>query len=104
MQEYHVELNSKQYSELERILRFNRDLSRKLAENEEINGYELFEAIVLELGSLRKDGIGIEEYAIPVLKAITAEIYPRDEKYFVRQIGRRFYCDNNFNIKFDLKF
>lgn len=104
MQEYHVELNSKQYSELERILRFSRDLSRKLAENEEINGYELFEAIVFELGSLRKDGIGIEEYAIPVLKAITAEIYPRDEKYFVRQIGHKFYCDNNFNIKFDIKF
>lgn len=104
MQTHQILLNGKQYSELERVLRGNCDLSRKLAENKAIDGYELFSTLVFELEDLIENGCGIDEFGMPILKTITAQIYPEDEEYFVRQIGESFVCDDHFALKIELNF
>lgn len=104
MRLYHIQLNNRQYSDLERILRANQDLTRKLAENKEMDGQQLLGAIVFDLEHLVKDGCGIDEFGIPILKTITAELYPQDPEYFVRQMGRVFHCDDEFRIKFEWRF
>ncbi len=102
---YHVVLDRKQYYKLECLLRGNNTLSKYLAENKAICGYELFKEIVCELKLLKEDGCGIEEYGIPILKDITAQIYCKNEDYFVKQIeAEEFECEEDFVVKFDLKF
>ncbi|NDO47653.1 hypothetical protein [Clostridium sp. MD294] len=101
---YHVVLDRKQYYKLECLLRGNNTLSKYLAENKAICGYELFKEIICQLELLKEDGCGIEEYGIPILKAITSQIYSKNEYYFVKQIGaKEFVCEEDFVVKFDLK-
>jgi len=102
---YHIVLDRKQYYKLECLLRGNNTLSKYLAENKAICGYELFREIVCELELLKEDGCDIEEYGVPILKYITAQIYSKNEYYFVKQIGaKEFVCEEDFVVKFDLKF
>ena len=107
MKTYGITLNGKQYTDLEGILRCNNDLSKRLAESKEMNGYDFFSCMVFELKSLIDCGCSVDAFGIPILKTVTKEIYLEDENYFLRQIHKNiknFQCDHEFNIKIQLKF
>ena len=71
---YEVVLSTKQYSELERMLRNQQDLSRRLTENRPLNLQELIEYFQVELESLKQDGIGIQEFGMPIFQEIAKQI------------------------------
>ncbi len=75
MKTFEVTLNGKQYAMLERMLCSYR--ARQLAMNQCINGYDLFSDI-------------LHDICAPALKFMTKIVFPEDEDYFVRQMGKKF--------------
>ena len=44
------------------------------------------------------------EEQLEMLRFLTKLVYPEDEDYFVRQIGKKFHCEKDFTFKIILKF
>ena len=93
MEIYEVMLDSKQYAQLKSMLIEDRkgDLIRKIP----INGNDLFCDMLHEIYSPVIDGWSTLEIvlkesakALDLLRFMTKQIFPEDENYFVRQIGR----------------
>ena len=94
MEIYEVMLDSKQYAQLKSMLIEDRkgDLIRKIP----INGKELFYDMIHEIYSPVTDGWSTREIvlkesadALNLLRFMTKQIFPNDDNYFVRQIGRK---------------
>ncbi len=107
MKEYTVTLNRKQYARLEKML--SPDNAGLLARNQAINGFELFSQVLEEIYLPVEDGWSSLEIVLnespqelDLLRTLTREIFPDDEEYFVRQIGKKFKCKKDFEIKIDL--
>ena len=93
METYEITLDGKQYDLLKSMLDCGRkaDLIRKIP----INGKELFYDMIHEIYSPVTDGWSTREIvlnesadALNLLRFMTKQIFPEDENYFVRQIGR----------------
>ncbi len=93
MEIYEILLDSKQYALLKSMLNCDRraDLIRKIP----INGNDLFCDMIHEIYSPVIDGWSTLEIvlkesakALDLLRFMTKQIFPEDENYFVRQIGR----------------
>ena len=93
MEIYEVMLDSKQYAQLKSMLIEDRkgDLIRKIP----ISGDDLFFEMIHEIYSPVIDGWSTLEIvlkesakALDLLRFMTKQIFPEDENYFVRQIGR----------------
>lgn len=109
MKVYEVILNGKQYGMLEKMLCAYR--AGQLARNQLINGRELFCDMIDDICAPVTDGwctfdMVLEEpdEKTELLKFMTKKVFPEDENYFVRQIGKKFYCKNDFEFKITLKF
>lgn len=109
MKIYEIELNRKQYARLEKMLTY--DHASRLAMNQPINGYALLHDMIEEIYSPVEDGwstleimLAESEEELELLRYITRQIFPEDEDYFIRQLGKRFHCQKNFEIKIELKF
>ena len=109
MKIYEVVFNGKQYAELEKMLISDR--ARKLAMNQLINGYELFSDMINYICMAVTDGWSTYEIVLQesddqlaFLRFLTKQVFPDDDDYFVRQIGKRFHCKKDFAFKIDLKF
>lgn len=103
MEIFEITLDAKQYDLLKRMLSYDRraDLIRKMP----INGKELFYDIIHEIYSPVTDGWSTHEIvlnesvdALNLLRFMTEQIFPNDENYFVRQIGRKW---KNFCLEKD---
>lgn len=104
-----VTLNGKQYGMLEKMLCGYR--AGQLAQNQLINGHELFWDMIDDICAPVTDGwctfdMVLEEpdEKMELLKFMTKQVFPEDENYFVRQIGKKFHCKNDFEFKITLKF
>lgn len=98
MKVYQVILNGRQYEMLEKMLCSGR--AGQLARNQSINGYELFSDMLHDICAPATDGwctfdTILEESVkeLDLLKFITKVVFPEDENYFVRQIGKNFQCE-----------
>ena len=98
-----ITLDGKQYNMLKSMLNCDRraDLIRKIP----INGKELFYDMINEIYSPVTDGWSTREIvlsesadALNLLRFMTKQIFPNDENYFVRQIGRKW---ANFSFEKD---
>ena len=98
-----ITLDSKQYDLLKSMLNCGRkaDLIRKIP----INGKELFYNVLHEIYSPVTDGWSTREIvlkesadALNLIRFMTKQIFPNDENYFVRQIGRKW---KNFRLEKD---
>ena len=103
METYEITLDGKQYDLLKSMLNCGRkaDLIRKIP----INGKELFYNVLHEIYSPVTDGWSTREIvlkesadALNLLRFMTKQIFPNDENYFVRQIGRKW---KNFRLEKD---
>ncbi|MBR0484229.1 MAG: hypothetical protein IJJ69_05520 [Oscillospiraceae bacterium] len=108
MKTYEITLNRKQYALLEKML--TSDDAGALARNQAINGYDLFSAVLEEIYDAVASGwstleIVLEESPehLNLLRTLTREIFPDDEDYFIRQIGKKLKCRKDFEIKINLK-
>lgn len=109
MKTYKVVLDGRQYAKLEKILNTRR--ARQLAMNQAINGYELFSDMIEYICMAVADGWSTYEIVLKesddelgLLRLLTKQVFPDDEDYFVRQIGKQFQCKNDFAFKIDIKF
>lgn len=98
-----ITLDGKQYNMLKSMLNCDRraDLIRKIP----INGKELFYDMIHEIYSPVIDGWSTREIvlsesadALNLLRFMTKQIFPNDENYFVRQIGKKW---KNFHLEKD---
>ena len=98
-----ITLDAKQYDLLKSMLDCGRkaDLIRKIP----INGKELFYNVLHEIYSPVTDGWSTREIvlnesadALNLIRFMTKQIFPNDENYFVRQIGRKW---KNFRLEKD---
>ena len=89
-----ITLDAKQYDLLKSMLNCDRraDLIRKIP----INGKELFYDMIHEIYLPVTDGWSTREIvlkesadALNLLRFMTKQIFPNDDNYFVRQIGRK---------------
>ncbi len=103
METYEITLDGKQYDLLKSMLNCGRkaDLIRKIP----INGKELFYNVLHEIYSPVTDGWSTREIvlkesadALNLIRFMTKQIFPNDENYFVRQIGRKW---KNFRLEKD---
>ncbi|MBE6875370.1 MAG: hypothetical protein E7496_01375 [Ruminococcus sp.] len=108
MKTYEITLNRKQYALLEKML--TSDDAGRLARNQLINGYDLFWAVLEEIYDAVESGWSTLEIALKespehlnLLRTLTREIFPDDEDYFIRQLGKKFKCRKDFEIKINLK-
>ena len=108
MKTYEITLNRKQYALLEKML--TSDDAGRLARNQPINGYDLFWAVLEEIYDAVESGWSTLEIALEespehlnLLRMLTREIFPDDEDYFIRQIGKKLKCRKDFEIKINLK-
>ena len=108
MKTYEITLNRKQYALLEKML--TSDDAGRLAQNQLINGYDLFWAVLEEIYDAVESGWSTLEIALKespehlnLLRTLTREIFPDDEDYFIRQIGKELKCRKDFEIKINLK-
>ena len=94
MEIYEVMLDNKQYALLKSMLIGDRkgDLIRKIP----ISGDDLFCDMIHEIYSPVIDGWSTLEFvlkesanALDLLRFMTKQIFPEDENYFVRQIGKK---------------
>ena len=94
MEIYEVMLDNKQYALLKSMLIGDRkgDLIRKIP----ISGNDLFCDMIHEIDSPVIDGWSTLEIvlkesanALDLLRFMTKQIFPEDENYFVRQIGKK---------------
>lgn len=109
MEIYEVLINGRQYAKLEKML--STDRARKLAMNQLINGYELFDDMLHEVYAPVADGWSTLEIvlsestdAVELLRFITKQMFPNDEDYFLRQLGNKFHCGKDFAFRINLKF
>ena len=109
MKTYQVSLNGRQYSMLEKMLCSFR--ASQLAKNQCINGYELFSDMIDDISSPVTDGWSTYEIVLKesvdkltLLRSITKVVFPEDEDYFVRQIGKYFQCEKDFGFQISLNF
>ena len=109
MKTYQVSLNGKQYGMLEKMLCSSR--AEQLAKNQYINGYELFSDMLHDICSPVTDGWSTFEIILKesieeldLLRVMTKVVYPKNEDYFVEQIGQHFQCEKDFEFQIDLKF
>ncbi len=98
-----ITLDAKQYDLLKSMLNCDRraNLLRKIP----INGKELFYDVLHEIYSPVIDGWSTREIvlkestdALNMLRIMTKQIFPNDEDYFVRQIGKKW---KNFRLEED---
>jgi len=110
---YEVTLNGRQYAMLEKMLYSNR--ARQLAMNQLINGYELFSDMLDDICAPATDGwctfedlfstaLNEPGKELDFLRFMTKIVFPEDEDYFVRQIGKKFQCKKDFDFHINLKF
>jgi len=112
---YQVTVNDEQYSTLEKMLVSLR--AGQLARNQLISGYELFQDIMWDLCTPVTDGWCTYEELIQelneknpddrqgnLLRFLTKQVFPDDEDYFIKQIGKSFHCSKDFSFKIELKF
>ncbi|MCM1543233.1 MAG: hypothetical protein NC121_18525 [Blautia sp.] len=106
---YKITVNGKQYSRLEKMLNIGR--KALLAENRVIRGKEFFGDIIEEIclpmryGECTYDELmESRKEDVELLRVLTREIYPDDEDYFVRQMGKVFHCPRDISIMIELKF
>ena len=109
MKTYQVSLNGRQYSMLEKMLCSFR--ASQLSKNQCINGYELFSDMIDDISSPVTDGWSTYEIVLKesvdkltLLRSITKVVFPEDEDYFVRQIGKNFQCEKDFGFQISLNF
>ena len=109
MKIYKVTLDGRQYAMLEKMLCSNR--AGSLARNQNINGYELFFDIFSAICSPVTDGwstyevvLEESEKEIALLRFMTKQVFPEDEDFFVKQIGKKFDCKKDFEFEIILKF
>ncbi len=109
MKTYQVSLNGKQYGMLEKMLCSSR--AEQLAKNQHINGYELFSDMLNDICSPVTDGWSTFENVLEesveeldLLRVMTKVVYPKNEDYFVVQIGQHFRCEKDFVFQIDLNF
>lgn len=103
-----VTLNGKQYSLLEKMLCTNR--ANQLARNQAINGDELFYDLFEYLCAPVANGwssleilLTESDEELDFLRMMTKQVFPDDENYFVKQIGKKFHCRKQFQFKILLK-
>lgn len=111
---YKVVLNGAQYSVLEKMLCSYR--AHQLARNQVINGYELFRDLMDDICSPVTDGWCTykvllqeleqehEDKQRDLLRFLTRQVFPGDEDYFIKQIGKNFHCSRDFSFLIELKF
>lgn len=104
-----ITLNGRQYAMLEKMLCSSR--AGQLAGNQHINGYELFSDMLDDICAPVTDGWSTVEVVLKesgeqldLLRFLTSAVFPEDEDYFVRQIGRTFQCSKNFEFQIRLCF
>ncbi len=113
MKTYEVTLNGRQYAMLEKMLCSYR--ARQLSMNQRINGYELFSDMLDDICAPVTDGwctyedifftaLNEPDQQLDLLRFITKIVFPEDEDYFVRQIGKKFKCNKDFDFQINLKF
>ena len=109
MKTYQVSLNGRQYSMLEKMLCSFRAI--QLSKNQCIKGYELFSDMIDDISSPVTDGWSTYEIVLKesvdkltLLRSITKVVFPEDEDYFVRQIGKIFQCEKDFGFQISLNF
>lgn len=101
---YEVVLAGKQYAKLDHCLLASAKRIQ-LARNQLINGYDLIENIYMHV----EDGCPLEivlnesEEGLAMLRFMTKQVFPEDEDYFVRRIGKRLNCKKDFVFKIILK-
>lgn len=110
---YKVILNGGQYSILEKMLVSGR--AHQLARNQSINGYELFRDLMDAICSPVTDGWCTyqellqeleqesEDQQMDLLMFLTKQIFPNEEDYFIKQIGKPFRCNKDFSFIIELK-
>ncbi len=108
MNTYQIILNGKQYGMLEKMLCSSR--AEQLARNQHINGYELFSDMLNYIYSPVTDGWSTIEIMLKesveeldLLRVMTKAVYPKNEDYFVEQIGQHFQCKKDFEFQIDMK-
>lgn len=107
MEIYEVTLDNKQYTMLKKMLVDDR--KAELMRKQPINGFDLFCDMLHEIYSPAADGWSTLETVIResseelgLLRFMTAQIFPDDEDYFVRQLGKsvaEFQCKKDFSFK-----
>ena len=109
MKTYAVVLEGGQYSRLEKMLSANN--ARQLAMNQPIYGYLLFGDVIEAIYTPVEDGWSTLEIVLlesvdqlQLLRFLTKQIFPQDEDYFVRQIGKEFYCPKDYMVQIHLTF
>ena len=108
MKIYEVVLDGKRYEKLDhRMLSSGRRI--QLAMNQLISGYDLFYDLIDSIYMHVEDGCPLEivlnesEEELEMLRFMTKQVFPEDEDYFVRQIGKRLNCKKDFAFKIILK-
>ncbi len=110
MHRYEVELDSKQYSIIEKML--SRDNSQRLAMNQYIKGHEFFSDMIEDIYSPVEDGwstmdVVLQESTekVELLRTMTALVFPENTDFFVDQIGNdEIICQKDIEILITLKF
>ena len=104
---YEIDLSGRQYGMLEKMLCSAR--AEQLAANQLIDGGGLFFDLVDAIYSPVEDGwstieIVLEEShrELELLRLMTRAVYPEDEDYFVRQLGKRVRCRKDFSVRINL--
>lgn len=107
MRNYEITLTRKQYAMLEKML--TPDNAGRLARNQPINGYDLFQAVLEEIYDAVESGWSTLETVLDespeqldLLRTLTKTVFPDDENYFVRQLGKKFKCKKDFEIIINL--
>lgn len=98
-----ITLDAKQYDLLKSML--NCDMRANLIRKIPINGKDLFYDMIHEIYSPVTDGWSTREIvlnesadALNLLRFMTKQIFPNDENYFLRQMGRKW---KNFRFEKD---
>ncbi len=107
MNTYEVSVNGRQYAMLEKMLRPSG--AGQMADNQPINGYMLFSDILHYICSPVTDGWSTYEFLfeeskqeIELLRTITRQVFTEDKNFFVKQIGKKFKCEKNFEVRINL--
>ncbi|MDE7206119.1 MAG: hypothetical protein K2N90_02985 [Lachnospiraceae bacterium] len=107
---YKVILNGGQYSILEKMLVSGR--AHQLAQNQSINGYELFQDMMDDICAPVTDGWctyeevlqELDDEKMALLRFLAKQVFPNDEDYFIKQIRKSFHCNRYFSFMIELRF
>ena len=98
---YEIDLNGRQYGMLEKMLCSAR--AEQLAANQLIDGDGLFFDLVDAIYSSTIEIVLEESHReLELLRLMTRAVYPKDEDYFVRQLGKRLRCGKDFAVQINL--